>query len=109
MELNFNKVKKHYLTITLFDGRVVMVGTPNKSLLDKIMFMDTKLKGNKQDEISSEQIDELYNICGEIMSTNKTGTKVTGKELGEMFDVEDLFLFFNTYMTFLDSIANSKN
>ena len=112
MELNFNKVKKHYLNITLVDGRVIMVGTPNKGLLDKIMVMDTRLKTentNDVTDVSSDQINELYNICGEILSINKTNTKITGKELGEMFDVEDLFLFFNTYMTFLDSIANSKN
>ena len=113
MELNFNKVAKHYLTVTLLepDNRKFMVGTPNKNLLDKIMAMDTKIKTENIDEnnLSNFDSDELYNICGEIMSVNKTKTLITGKELGELWDVEDLFLFFNTYMTFLDSIANAKN
>ena len=107
MELNFNKVMKHYLTITLIDGRSFMVGTPNKKLLDKIMAMDKKLKA--EDIAETGQVDELYNISGEIMSINKTNTKITGKELGEIWDVEDLYLFFNTYMTFLDGVANVKN
>lgn len=114
MELNFNKVMKHYLKIVLTDEEqtTVMVGTPNKKLLDKIMAMDKTLKKENiadANTISSELVDELYNICGEIMSINKTNTKITSEKLGGLLDVEDIYLFFNTYMTFLDSIANSKN
>ena len=110
MELNFNKVMKHYLNITLVNGKRLMVGTPNKKLLDKITAMDKTLKVTKsEDSLSTEQVNDLYNICGEIMSINKTNTKITGTELGELLDIEDIYLFFNTYMKFLDSIANVKN
>lgn len=110
MELNFNKVMKHYLNITLINGKRLMVGTPNKKLLDKIMAMDKTLNAtNGENNLSNKQVDDLYNICGEIMSINKTNTKITGTELGELLDIEDIYLFFNTYMKFLDSIANTKN
>ena len=109
MELNFNKVTKSYLKIVFIDGRSFLVGTPNKNLLDKIMAMDSKLKTNNANDMSVDQVDELYKISGEMISVNKTNEKLTGKELGEIWDVEDLILFFNTYMTFLESITNLKN
>lgn len=110
MELNFNKVQKHYLKITLFNETTpILVGTPNKRLLDKLLAMDTVIDNSGESELNTEQVTELYNICAEVLSINKTNKKITGEQLEEMFDIEDLFLFFNKYMEFIDSIATLKN
>lgn len=110
MELNFNKVEKHYLRITLFNEKApILVGTPNKKLLDKIMAMDNVLKVKDDADLNDEQISDLYRISAEILSVNKTNRKISNKDLESMFDIEDLLLFFNTYMDFLDSVVNLKN
>ena len=44
MKLDFNKINKTYLTITLTDGKTYMLTTPTKRLLNKILSMDSILK-----------------------------------------------------------------
>lgn len=112
MKLDFNKINKTYLTITLTDGKTYLLTTPTKGLLNKILAMDNILKTNGDVDamdIDPETIEDLYRISAEIMSINKTKTKVSSDELGEMWDIEDLILFFNTYMSYIESVANSKN
>ena len=112
MKLDFNKINKTYLTITLTNGKTYLLTTPTKRLLNKILEMDSVLKTNDGEEVNTlneETIESLYKISSEIMSTNKTNTKVTSDELGDMWDIEDLILFFNTYMSYLESVTNSKN
>lgn len=112
MKLDFNKINKTYLTITLTNGKSYYLSTPTKGLLNKILAMDNVLK-SKGDvdamDIDPETIEELYNISADIMSINKTREKVSSNELGDMWDIEDLILFFNTYISYIESVANSKN
>jgi hypothetical protein len=112
MKLDFNKINKTYLTITLTNGKTYMLTTPTKKLLNNILAMDNLLKANGNVDamdFDPQTIEDLYSISSEIMSINKTKTIVTSDELGEMWDIEDLILFFNTYMSFIESVANSKN
>ncbi len=110
MELNFNKVQKHYLRLTLLNEKEpILIGTPTKKLLDKLVNMNSLVDTEDANELNPEQIGDIYNICAEVMSINKTNRKISKAELEEMFDIEDLLLFFNTYMEFLDSIVALKN
>lgn len=111
MKLDFNKINKTYLTITLTDGKTYMLTTPTKRLLSKILSMDSILKTSEEENtsINEETIDSLYEISAEIMSTNKTNTKVDSEELANLMDIEDLILFFNTYMSYIEKVTNLKN
>lgn len=111
MKLDFNKINKTYLTITLTDGKTYMLTTPTKRLLNKILSMDSILKTSEEENtsINGETIDSLYEISAEIMSTNKTNTKVSSEELANLMDIEDLMLFFNTYMSYIEKVTNLKN
>lgn len=111
MKLDFNKINKTYLTITLTDGKTYMLTTPTKRLLNKILSMDSILKTSDEENtsINEETIDSLYEISAEIMSTNKTNTKVSSEELANLMDIEDLMLFFNTYMSYIEKVTNLKN
>ncbi len=111
MKLDFNKINKTYLTITLTDGKTYMLTTPTKRLLSKILEMDSILKANEEENttFNEETINSLYEISAEVMSTNKTKTKVSSEDLGTMWDIEDLILFFNTYMSYIEKVTNSKN
>lgn len=112
MKLDFNKINKTYLTVALTNGKTYMITTPTKGLLNKILAMDNLLKTNGDVDamdFDPQTIEDLYTISAEIMSINKTKTIVTSEELGEMWDIEDLILFFNTYMSYIESVANKKN
>lgn len=109
--LNYNNVRKQYLTVTLADenNTVLMIGTPTKAVMNNLLTLAETFKDVKEDDVSPEIMDSLYEACAKIMSANKGGIKISVKDLEELFDFEDIFLFYTTYMDFVSEITSSKN
>ena len=108
--LNFNKVQKQFLTITLADEKntTLMICTPTKAIMDDLTRLQNGVESvnNKSDD---EAIDDLYDACARVMSRNKCGVKITKEFLADIFDLEDITIFFNAYMDFIDEVIASKN
>lgn len=106
--LNFNQLKKQYLTITLPDERatVVMVGTPTKAVMDRFIAMQNELTG---EAMGNEAINELYDICHKILVRNKMGVPITREMVNEMFDFEDIVVFLRSYTEFMNEVTGGKN
>lgn len=109
--LNFNNVQKHYLTITLADEKqtTLMIGTPTKAIMDDLVFLQSSLENINEDETSVEATDNLYNACARVMSRNKGNIKITKEYLENIFDFEDITIFFTAYMEFVTEVTNAKN
>lgn len=109
--INFNTVKKRYLTVTLTDEKktTLMIGTPTKAIMDELILLQSSFDVLSEDEANAEATDDLYNACAKIMSRNKGGIKITKDELAEIFDFEDIMIFFNAYMDFIGEITDLKN
>ena len=109
--LDFNKVKKRYLTVTLADEKqtTLMIGTPTKAIMDELIVLQSSFETLSEDDTNAEATDDLYNACAKIMSRNKGGIKVTKNELAEILDFEDILIFFNAYMDFIGEITEIKN
>lgn len=105
--LDFNKMKKQYLTVTLNDENqtTLMIMTPNKNILDEIIEVQGSL--GSSDEI--ENIDVLYEICAKAMNRNKGGIKITEEFLESIFDIEDTTIFIKAYMEFVTKQIQEKN
>lgn len=108
--INFNNVKKRYLTITLADEKntVLMIGTPTKAVMNDLVLLRSGFESLGEDA-NEEVLDDLYNVCARVMSRNKTGKKITKEYLEEIFDFEDIILFFHAYIEFVSELANAKN
>jgi hypothetical protein len=109
--LNFNNVKKQYLSVTLSDEKetLLMIGTPTKAVMDDLYALRDKLKEVDENDTDIEVSDDLYNTCAKVMSRNKGGIKITGDYLADIFDYEDIIIFFNAYTGFIDEVLGSKN
>lgn len=109
--LNFNNIKKRYLTITLPDEQktTLMIGTPTKAIMDDLILLKSGIETLEEDETNTEAIDDLYTSCAKVMSRNKGGVKITTEYLSELFDFEDIMIFFNSYMNFLSELTSAKN
>lgn len=110
--LNFNNVKKKYLTVTLADEKktTVMISAPTKRVLSAIIALkDTMTDIEETNDISEETLDELYSLTAEIMSHNKGGVKIEAELLEEIFDFEDIMTFFDAYMDFINEETAGKN
>lgn len=109
--LNFNNAKKHYLTVTLADEKntVIMIGTPTKAIVDELSVIQSNIDSIDDITNNNEITDDLYGACARIMSRNKGGIKITKEYLADIFDFEDIVIFFNAYMNFIDEVVGSKN
>ena len=78
--LNFNTVKKEYLTVTLADEKrtVLMIGTPTKRVMSNLIALNESLEDIHDDSVYSDEImDNLYESCAKIMSANKAGIETS--------------------------------
>lgn len=114
--LNFNKIKKTYMFLTLADDKhtTLMIGTPNKALSDDLMTLNKAMaelsKEETEDVEESEFIlNELYEVCTKILNRNKNGITISKKQVEELLDYEDIIIFFKNYVDYVNSITNSKN
>ena len=109
--LNFNNVKKNYLPVTLNDEKntTLFVGTPTKAIMNDLVVLQSGLETISDDDTNVEAIDDLYSACARVMSRNKAGVKITPEYLSEVFDFEDIIIFFKAYMNFISEVTASKN
>lgn len=109
--LNFNSIKKRYLTVTLSDEKktTLLIGTPTKAIVDELILLQASFEELNEDETNVEATDNLYNACAKIMSRNKGNIKITKNDLAEILDFEDILIFFNAYMDFIGEITDGKN
>lgn len=106
--LDFNALKKQYLTVTLPDENrtKLLITTPTKKVLDSFI----SIKDSLSDEAMQEEaVNELYEIVAKIMSHNKAGIKITRERIDDMFDFEDVIIFIRAYTDFIGEVTSSKN
>lgn len=106
--LNFNNLKKKFLTVTLADeeNTTLMLTTPTKAVLDSFIALKDTITG---DELEDETLDELYSICAKILSRNKAGKVITKEKVEEMFDFEDVLTLIRSYTEFISEVTSGKN
>lgn len=112
-ELNFATAKKKFLTITFIDGEKILVRVPTKRIMDELVNMKSafeELESQEGEEKNdSAALDEIYEITADIMSNNIKKKKIEVDYLSEVLDIEDLMIFFNTYMDFVNELKTVKN
>lgn len=108
--LNFNNLKKKYLTVTLPDDKktTLMIGTPTKAIMDDLVLLQDSLATLSDNEANVEATNDLYTACAKVMSRNKAGVQVEKEYLENIFDFEDVMIFFNSYMEFIDEVVGEK-
>ncbi|WP_338547363.1 hypothetical protein V1225_01590 [Emergencia sp. JLR.KK010] len=105
--LDFNTLKKKYLTVTLPDENKtkLMLRTPTKRILNEFINLEKILEDGTDDD----GLEEIYDTLAIIMSHNKTGRKVETETLIELMDMEDIVIFLQSYMDFVSEIVALKN
>lgn len=106
MSLNFNSIAKKHLTVTLNDEKntTLLVLSPTKKIMDILTSIESNSVSSEK-----EQTETLYTACAAIMSRNKGGIKVSKDLLEDIFDIEDIMIFFNAYMNFMNEQMSAKN
>lgn len=103
--LDFTKVHKKFLNVTLTNGSVYLIRMPTKRVFGAMLELQDAMKvANDPDtdiDTAKEKIDLLYDLTCEIMSNNIGGKQINSEELSKIFDIEDIQMFFNSYYDFV--------
>ena len=107
--LDLTNHKKTYLQLTLPDKKetVLNIMQPTKELFTKMTEMSTRIGGMVGNELDA--LNEVYEVCAELISRNKENVSFTREELESILDFEDIVVFLRTYSAFVSEIVFGKN
>lgn len=106
MNFDFNKMKRSFMTVTLKDGRKLVVKMPMKKTFEKM----SALQEVDVDSMSiDDAMDTLGGLCAEILSHNMQGERVTTNEITENYDTEEMSELIDKYMEFTGGVKNNPN
>lgn len=97
MELNFKKLKKEFMRITLPDDRKLTIRPPKYSTFRMFSALD----------LSSDE--DAFKGATLILNLNMEGIKFTEADCQEMFDVTDLVALMTEFTNYITSITKQKN
>lgn len=105
--LDFNKVKKQYLTVKLADEdqTTLLITTPTKKTLEEFIGIRNLVTNSDNADV----MDEFYDITAKIMSHNLNKKQITKEYIESNFDFEDIIIFIQAYTEFIQEITNQKN
>ena len=106
MMLDFTKMKKKFMTVKLDEDTILYVGTPRKRDLDNMLASKSVLSS---EDMSQEDINLAYDMVADLLSNNKNKKKITGEYISDIFGLEDIVIFLEEYMKFVQSAIQTKN
>lgn len=114
LSVNFQKVKRNYMTLTFDDPKsekgvkVIVVGMPKKKVFDALMDMQDTItereeaqNAKERDEANRRTIEEMYILTSKILSNNLNGEAISKDWVEENMDIEDMKAFFAQYVRFV--------
>lgn len=110
--LDFNSTRQPTLQVIMKDKdhTVVHLCVPCKGTVDKISATLPELRKALTGK-DAEASRAVYNLAAELIRNNLDGFTVTGKELATKYELnlEDMAVFYDAYVDFLNEIKNAKN
>ncbi len=105
--LDFTKSAKRFLEVTLIDNQKIRVRMPTKRVFDALMDLHDRLSGQIMEDAG--QLSEIYGLIAIVLSNNLEHNEITKEYLAELFDIEDVQIFFQAYMTFISGVVSDPN
>ena len=103
--LDLSKKQKKFFVVKLTNGTTLSIPSPKKRIFERM----TAMNDISLDTVSAENINEIYELIAEILSSNTQKKKYTADEVGGMLDFEDINMLLDGYMTFAGYITNDPN
>lgn len=105
--LDFSKTAKRFLSVVLIDGTAIRLRMPTKRVFDALLGLRDQLATLSTDDAG--QLAEVYDLIAAVMSNNLEHQSITSEYLSDIFDIEDVQLFFESYMAFIGMAIADPN
>ena len=103
--LDYTKVKKRTFSVKLFDGTTLLLTMPKKRTYEKM----ANTQSLDVENLDEKSINDIYELVAEILSANTRKKKYTAEEVGDVFDMDDIFMLLNEYMEFAGAVEEDPN
>jgi len=100
MNFDFNKINRSFFTVTLTDGKKLLVKMPKKGTFGKLAAVQ---------DMDTDNMDTLGAIVAEALSNNLQGEKITTEYITDQYDVEEMSEFVDNYMAFVNGAKKNPN
>lgn len=102
---DFNKIKPTFMSVTLTDGRKLLVGMPKKKTFERI----SALREMASEDYQGNLMEDLCELCAEILSNNQKKEPVTVAALEENYEFDHLWALINAYVDFISQVKRDPN
>lgn len=105
--LDFTQSAKRFLAVNLIDSQLIRVRMPTKRVFDALLGLKdhlTSLTGE-----NGGQLDQIYDLIAIVLSNNLEHKPVTSEYLAELLDIEDIQIFFHSFMAFINGVVSDPN
>lgn len=104
--LDLTIYKSRYYDIKLDENVVVNIEPPKRKQLKKILSLTKSVKNNN---LTEEDIDSLYEAAEIAISKNKEGRKFTAEQIEEYLPLDAIIAFFDGYYNWVTENIGQKN
>lgn len=104
--LDYSKVQKRVLPVTLRDGTALSLEMPKKRVFTKLLQASKTLSSLSDSE---ETINEIFGVAAEILSSNTQRKEISAEYVAENLDFDDVSVLLNAYMSFVGLLKNDPN
>jgi len=105
--LDFTQSSKRFLAVNMIDNQAIRVRMPTKRVFDALLGLRDRLSSLTADDAG--QLDEIYGLIAIVMSNNLEHQGITQDYLSDLFDIEDVQIFFRAYMDFIGGVVSDPN
>lgn len=105
--LDYIALNKKKLNIKLVDGTELKIFMPKKKLFTTLNKLQNEISSAQVDDF--DKIDTIYQLTAEILSNNSEYKKISEDYLSDIFDFEDITIFFTAYMQFVTGVNSDPN
>lgn len=104
---DFNKIKRSFFTVTLKNGKKVVVKMPQKKTFEKMQ----SLSDIDTENITVEDaFDTIGGLVAEILNNNMDrNLKFTAKDISDDYDIEEMKEFIKQYEEYVKGATSNPN
>lgn len=104
--LDLSVYKSRYYEVKLDKNTTINIEPPKRKQLKKILSLTKSMNDNN---LSENDIDNLYDAAEIALSKNKEGKTFTAENIEDYLDIAALVAFFDGYYTWVMENVNQKN
>lgn len=104
--LDITKIKKETFTVKTYNG-ILNLYQPKVKTVNRLtnILKNVQISG----ETTADDVKEIFEVFGVIINNNREKRKISKEDIGNKYDIMDIFIILNGFFEWINEVSNSKN